>query len=203
MDLTVRGRQMTTAALALLLLGASPACAFDARQTFSPGTTVLSVEAGGGSQNNLENHRVQSNLDLWYLGLRYSLLPLAPVGPSLLHGSLEVGLGTVYQKYEGGRDAFWAGLSAHGRWHFLSLGRFVPYVEMGAGVGGTDLNAIEINSTFAFLLSAGVGASVFITDQIALYGGYRLVHVSNGHTSRLNRGFEADTGVVGVSYYFK
>ena len=46
-------------------------------------------------------------------------------------------------------------------------------------------------------------ASVFITDQIALYGGYRLVHVSNGHTSRLNRGFEADTGVVGVSYYFK
>ena len=74
---------------------------------------------------------------------------------------------------------------------------------MGAGVGGTDLNAIEINSAFAFLLSAGVGAAVFITDQIALYGGYRLIHVSNGHSSRLNRGFEADTGVVGVSYYFK
>ena len=190
-------------ASALLLLAASPAFAFDARQTFEQGTSVLSVEAGGGSQNNLEQHRVQSDLDLWYLGIRYSLLPLAPVGPSVLHGSLEVGLEPMFQKYEGGRAAFWAGVSAHGRWHFLSLGRFVPYVEMGAGVGGTDLNAIEINSTFAVLLSAGVGASVFVADQIALYGGYRLVHVSNGHTSRLNRGFEADTGVIGVSYYFK
>ena len=191
------------AALALLLLGAGPACAFDNAQTFTQGTTVLSVEAGGGSQNDLETHRVQSNLDLWYVGVRYSLLPLAPVGPSVLRGALEVGLGPMYQKYERGRDAFWAGLSAHGRWHFLSLGRFVPYVELGAGAGGTDLNAVEIDSTFAFLLSAGVGASIFLTDQIALYGGYRMVHISNGHTSRRNRGFEADTGVIGVSYYFK
>jgi opacity protein-like surface antigen len=190
-------------ALALLCLGASPALAFDARETFKQGTTLLSVEVGGGSQNNLENHRVQSNLDLWYLGVRYSLLPLAPAGPPVLHGSLEVGLEPTFQKYEGGRDAFWAGVSAHGRWHFLSLGRFVPYAELGAGVGATDLSAIEINSDFAFLLSAGVGISVFVTDQVAIYGGYRLVHVSNGHASRLNRGFEADTGVIGVSYYFK
>ena len=191
------------AALALLLLGVGPAGAFDNAQIFTQGTTVLSVEAGGGSQNDLENHHVQSNLDLWYLGVRYSLLPLAPAGPSVLRGALEVGLGPMYQKYERGRDAFWAGLSAHGRWHFLSLGRFVPYVELGAGAGGTDLNAVEIDSTFAFLLSAGVGASIFLTDQIALYGGYRMVHISNGHTSRRNRGFEADTGVIGVSYYFK
>ena len=190
-------------ALALLLLGVSPACAFDAAQTFTQGTTLLSIEAGGGSQNNLENHRVQSNLDLWYLGVRYSLLPLAPVGPSILRGSLEVGFEPMVQKYEGGRDAFWAGFSALGRWHFLSLGRFVPYVELGAGAGGTDLRAVELDSTFAFLLSAGVGASIFLTDQVALYGGYRMVHISNGHTSSRNRGFEADTGVVGMSYYFK
>jgi len=190
-------------ALLLLLLGASPAFAFDAAQTFQQGATVLSIEAGGGAQNNLERHRVQSNLDLWYVGVRYSLLPLPPVGPSVLRGSLEVGLEPTYQKYQGGRDAFWAGVSAHGRWHFLSLGRFVPYVEAAAGAGGTDLNAIEIDSTFAFLLSAGVGASFFLTDQLALYAGYRLVHVSNGHTSSRNRGFEADTGVIGMSYYFK
>jgi opacity protein-like surface antigen len=191
------------AGVLLMLAAASPAWAFDPNQTFSQGTTVLSIEAGGGSQNNLEEHRRQSHLDLMYLGFRYSLLPLAPVGPSVLRGSLEVGLEPTYQKYTGGRDAFWAGVSAQGKWHFLSLGRFVPYVELGAGAGGTDLNAIEINSTFAFLLSAGVGASIFLTDQFALYGGYRLVHVSNGHTSRVNRGFEADTGLVGVSYYFK
>ena len=135
--------------------------------------------------------------------MRYSILPLDPAGPSVLRGSLEVGLEPILQKYVGTRDAFWGGLSAQGRWHFLSLGRFVPYVELGAGTGGTDLHAIEIASSFAFLLSAGVGASFFVTDQLAMYAGYRIVHVSNGHTSTLNRGFEADTGLLGMSYYFK
>ncbi len=191
------------AALLLLVLAAGPALAFDPNQTFKQGTTVLSIEAGGGSQNNLENQRRQTHLDLWYVGMRYAILPLQPAGPSILRGSLEVGLEPIYQKYSGGRDAFWAGLSAQGKWHFLSLGRLVPYVELGAGAGGTDLKAIEIDSTFAFLLSIGVGASFFITDQAAIYGGYRMVHVSNGHTSSLNRGFEADTGLLGFSYFFK
>lgn len=195
---------MTTAAVALLLLlVASPALAFDANQTFRQGTTVLSVEGGGGTQSNLEGHRAQSDLDLWYLGARYALLPFSPAGPSILRGSLEVGLEPLYQKYTGGREAFWAGLSAQGRWHFLSLGRFVPYVELGAGAGGTDLRAIEIDSSFAFLLSAGVGASFFVTDQASIYAGYRMVHISNGLTSILNRGFEADTGLLGFSYFFK
>jgi lipid A 3-O-deacylase len=195
--------KQTAVALLLLLLAATPALAFDPNQTFRQGTTVLSVEGGGGTQSNLEGKRVQTDLDLWYVGVRYSLLPLKPTGPSILRGSLELGLEPIYQKYSGGRDAFWAGLSAQGKWHFLSLGRFVPYIEVGAGAGGTDLRAIEIDSTFAFVLSAGVGASFFVTDQAAIYAGYRLVHVSNGHTSRLNRGFEADTGLLGFSYFFK
>lgn len=196
---------MTKAAVALLLLllAASPALAFDANQIFRQGTAVLSVEGGGGTQSNLESHRVQSDLDLWYLGVRYALLPFKPAGPSILRGSLEVGLEPLYQKYTGGREAFWAGVSAQGRWHFLSLGRFVPCIELGAGAGGTDLRTIEIDSSFAFLLSAGVGVSFFVTDQAAIYGGYRMVHISNGHTSSRNRGFEADTGLLGFSYFFK
>ena len=195
--------KMVAASLVLLLLTAGPALAFDVNQTFSKGTNVMSLEGGGGTQNNLEQHKRQTGLDLWYLGYRYSLLPLDPVGPSVLRGALEVGVEPLFQKYTGGRNAFWMGLAAEGRWHFISLGRFVPYVEVGAGAGGTDLKAIEIDSTFAFLLSAGLGASFFVTDELAVYGGYRMIHVSNGHTSKLNRGFEADTAVVGVSYYFK
>lgn len=195
----------TLATLLLLLVAATPALAFDLERIFRKGSTILSVEAGGGSQSNLESFRVQSDLDLWYLGIRYSLVPMDPVGPSVLRGALELGLEPIYQRYTGGREGFWAGLSAHARWNLLGLsfGRFVPYVELGAGAGGTDLNAIEIDSSFAFLLSVGVGASFFITDQAALYGGYRMVHVSNGHVANPNRGFEADTGLIGFSYFFK
>jgi lipid A 3-O-deacylase len=196
---------MKIAAIVVTLLWAlaTPALAFDVNQTFKQGTNVLSIEGGAGTQSNIENKRVTSDLDLWYVGVRYSILPLAPAGPSFLRGSLEVGLEPILQKYYGNQDAFWMGLSAQGRWHFLSLGRFVPYVELGAGAGGTDLAVKEIDSSFAFLLSGGVGASFFFTDQMAAYAGYRMVHVSNGHTSTRNRGFEADTGLFGVSYYFK
>jgi opacity protein-like surface antigen len=79
----------------------------------------------------------------------------------------------------------------------------VPYVELAAGAGGTNLRAIEIDSTFSFILWGGLGAQVFVNDSMALYGGYRMVHISNGNTSKPNRGFEANTGVAGVSFYFK
>src|SRR5258708_46383 len=73
--------------------------AFDVNQTFRKGPNVLSGEGGIGYQNNLEEHKRQSHLDLYYFGLRYSLLPLDPVGPSVLRGSLEVGLEPTYVKY--------------------------------------------------------------------------------------------------------
>lgn len=193
----------TIVALFVLALTASPALAFDSAQTFHKGATVLSVEGGAGHQDNLEGHRVQTGLDLWYAGVRYSLLPFGPAGPSILHGAFEIGLEPVYVRYWSPVKAFYAGVGAQARWHFLSLGRFVPYLEGGAAAGGTDLEVREIDSTFAFLLNFGGGASVFITDRTAIYAGYRLVHVSNGGIERPNRGFEAHTGVIGVSYYFK
>jgi opacity protein-like surface antigen len=189
--------------LMLVLVLAGPALAFDVNQVFKAGTNVLSFEGGAGDQANIENHKNQTRIDLWYIGLRYSLLPLEPQGPGMLRGSLELGMEPGYQKYYDKVEAWWMGLSVRTKWHFLSWGRFVPYVELGAGVGGTDLAVKEIDSAFAFLLSGGAGASIFVTDQIAVYGGYRMVHISNGNTSQPNRGFEAHTGLFGASYFFK
>ena len=50
---------------------------------------------------------------------------------------------------------------------------------------------------------AGAGASYFVTDTVALNAGYRFQHISNGHTSHPNRGFNSDSGTGGVSFYFK
>src|SRR5207245_7598221 len=63
--------------------------------------------------------------------------------------------------------------AAVGRYHFLSLGRFVPYVELAGAAGGTTLRVREIDSAFTFLIFGGVGASYFLTDRIAPYVGYR------------------------------
>jgi hypothetical protein len=38
------------------------------------------------------------------------------------------------------------------RYHFLCLGRFVPYAELAAFAGGTNLKITEIRSDFTFML---------------------------------------------------
>ncbi len=192
-----------TTALAVLLLTAAPASAFDTEQTFNKGTFVLSGEGTYGWQFNLENKSRVTYLEFYDVGVRFSLLPFEPLGRDhFWYGALELGLEPLYQHYTTPKQAFWAGLTAVGRYHFLGLGRVVPYVELGAAAGGTDLETSEINSSFAFLLFGGVGASVFVSDKTALYMGYRYQHVSNGNTSQPNRGFEANVVVGGVSFYF-
>lgn len=190
--------------VALLMLLAAPATfAFDAAATFQPRSFVISPEVGYGQQLNLEDKRRFSDLEMVNGGVRFGWLPFAPVGPGPLYGSFEVGLEPLYQRYLEPHEAFFAGLGVTGRYHFLSLGRFVPYVEAAAFAGGTDLQIREIDSDFTFLLWAGAGASIFVTDWTALYAGYRYQHVSNGNIDKPNRGFEAHTGVVGVSFFFK
>jgi opacity protein-like surface antigen len=89
------------------------------------------------------------------------------------------------------------------RYHLIGLGPVVPYLEATAGVGGTNLCVNEIDSRLAFVLEAGAGLSYFVTDSVALNAGYRFQHISNGNSSRPNRGFNSDSGIVGVSFYFK
>jgi len=197
-------RRLTLGLAALAVLIAAPAAlAFDPQQTFRQGSFVVSPEAGYGRQFNLEDKRVFSDVEFVNVGVRFGWLPFSPVGPGPLHGALEVGLEPLYQRYLEPRDAFFAGLGLTGRYHFLSLGRFVPYAEAAAFAGGTDLKIREIRSDFTVLLWVGAGASFFVTDRTALYGGYRYEHLSNGNTERPNRGFEAHTGVAGVSFFFE
>ena len=192
-----------TVMVALLLAAAAPAWAFDAEQTFKKGTFVLSGEGAYGWQFNLENKKSVTYLEFYDVGVRFSLLPFDPVGKDhFWYGALEVGFEPLYQKYTEPKPAFWAGLASVLRYHFLGLGPVVPYAELGAAAGGTDLEIPEIDSSFAFLLFGGLGASIFVSDKTALYAGYRYQHVSNGNTSQPNRGFEAHVGVAGISFYF-
>ena len=195
-----------TAALALVmlaLLAPGPALAFDAEQTFAKGGFVLSGEGAYGWQLDIEDNRDFSAIEFWDAGIRFGVLPFDTLGKgSPLYGAFEIGLEPLYQRYVEPQRRFWAGLSAVVRYHFLALGRVVPYVELAGSAGGTDLNLPEIRSNFAFLLFGGVGASVFLTDRTAVYAGYRYEHVSNGNTSRPNRGFESNVAVVGLSLFF-
>ena len=187
---------------AAIALAAAPAPAFDAGETFRQGRFLMSVEGGLGTQDNFSNG-VETGFEFWNAGVRFSLVPFAPsFEGTLLYGALETGLEPFYQRYTEPRRFHFGGLAAVLRYHFLGLGRVVPYIEMFGAAGATDLRSVEIDSDFTFLVQGGVGLSVFLTDAVALYGGYRLQHVSNGNTSQPNRGFESQTGVFGLSVFF-
>jgi hypothetical protein len=197
-------RSLVGGLIALLLLATAPAApAFDGDRTFRKNAFLVSPEVSYGNQFNLEDKRQFSDLEFVNGGVRVGWLPLAPLGPGIVHGSLELGLEPVYQRYLEPHEAFFAGLGAVARYHFLALGRFVPYVELAGFAGGTDLRVREIDSDFTFMLWGGAGASLFVTDRSAVYAGYRWTHVSNGNTDRPNRGFEANTAVVGMSFFFE
>ena len=191
------------AVVTCLLVFAGPSFAFDPADTFRKGAFAVSIEGGFGDQTNIERHRETTSIEFWNTGIRFSLLPFGiSLDGTPFKGALEVGLEPIYQHYTNPQDAHYIGLAAAVRYHFLTLGRFVPYVDLMGAAGSTDLRTREIRSDFAFLLQGGAGLSLFVTDHTAFYGGYRFQHVSNGNTEQPNRGFEAHTGVFGVSVFF-
>jgi len=197
----VRGLRLS-AALVALLCWAGAAAAADPAGEYARGTKIFSLEVGGGVQNNVEGHRTISNISFVNLMPRFSVLPLDPIGPGFLRGSLETGLEPWLQYYLEPRGATGEGLKVALRYHFLGASPIFPYVEVLAGMGGTSLNVPEVRSDFTFVLEAGVGLGYFLTDGVQLTAGYRFQHISNGNIERPNRGFNSDAGVLGLSFFF-
>jgi opacity protein-like surface antigen len=191
-------------ALLLSLVTVASAAAYDPSQTFKQGSIVVSPEAAYGHQFDLEHKDGYTGLDFAYFGVRFGYLPFKPLlTDAPLHGALEIGLEPIYQQYISPKQNYFAGLGMAYRYHFLGLGRLVPYAEVAAFAGYTNLKITEIRSDFTFMLYGGAGASYFVTDRTALYAGYRYEHVSNGNTSTPNRGFENNVGVLGMSFFFE
>jgi opacity protein-like surface antigen len=205
MEATMRIPRLSLVLVALAVLGnVHRADAFDVDAAFPRGGYVLSLEGGYGEQFDAWNTTI-TGFDFFNAGVRFGFLPWGAVGSGPLKGAFEIGLEPIYQRFfEPEKEkAFFAGLGAVARYHFLPLGRFVPYVELGGAPGYTDLNSREQQTNVVFLLFGGVGASFFVSERTALYAGYRLQHVSNADTSSPNMGINSHTGVIGVSIFFR
>jgi len=193
---------VAAAALAVLVT-VGPASAYDPEVAFARGTTVFGLQIGGGAANNIESHRTVTDISFLTATPRISYLFFTPFGSGRLRNAVEPGLEGWFQYYISPKEATAEGLKLAMRYHLIGFGRLVPYLEVNGGAGGTSLRVKEIDSTFTFVAEAGAGMSYFIRDTVALNAGYRFQHISNGHTSNPNRGFNSDTGIGGVSFYFK
>jgi hypothetical protein len=194
---------VAVAGLMLVPCLAVPAAAVDAGDVLTKGTWAAGLQLGGGVQNNVEGHRTISGVSFVNLEPRVGYFPFEQFGKGWIRGAFETGLEGWFQYYLSPEPATAEGLKIALRYHILGLGPLVPYIEATAGGAGTSLKVKEINSSFTFVLEAGGGLSYFMTPGLAVSAGYRFQHISNGHTSDPNRGFNSDSGVVGLTYYFK
>ena len=205
--MTIMGRVARCGLVAVtavaVLSSARPAPAYDAEAAFARGTTIFGLQIGGGAINDVEDQRTVSDISFINVTPRVSYLFFSPFGAGWLRSAVEPGIEGWFQYYRSPHSATAEGLKLALRYHFIGLGRLVPYLEATGGAGATNLRVPEIDSTFTFVAEAGVGLSYFVTDTVALNAGFRFQHISNGNTSSPNRGFNSNSGVVGVSFHFK
>ena len=124
-------------------------------------------------------------------------------GAGSLRGALEVMLEpTLMHLTSEGRSSTSVGASALGRW-VIGESRVRPYLEAGLGMllGRGDVQHSDCSVNF--LLQAGPGLLVVLSDTTTLAAGYRFQHVSNASMCDLNVGLNSSALYLGVSYRFR
>ena len=80
-------------------------------------------------------------------------------------------------------------------------GRFVPYLEGGAGILITASQVPEESSRFNFTPQAGVGVQVFSNERRAVRIGARYLHISNGGIAHRNPGINSLQMLLGFEWF--
>ncbi len=124
-------------------------------------------------------------------------------GPAVLRGNLECAGAVFGDDIFRGRGDYISGATFWLRYNFVpSVGRFVPYVQLGGGVTETDLDRRIEHRNFNFNLGLGAGVRCFLSPKWSANLEYRYQHISNAGTSYPNVGINADGPVISLSYFF-
>jgi lipid A 3-O-deacylase len=116
-------------------------------------------------------------------------------------GRLELFGGMQYHR-DVDTDGWLVGFTPHVRYNFATGSRWVPFVDLGAGVTATGLGAPDLSGTFEFNLQATTGVHWFLRDNLALTGDIRFLHVSCAGMHSPNLGMNNVAFMFGVSWFF-
>lgn len=94
------------------------------------------------------------------------------------------------------------GIAPHLRYNFATGSRWVPYVDIGAGVSATSIGPPDLSGTFEFNLQAATGVRWFIRDNVALNIEARYLHMSCAGIHPPNLGLNNAVGLAGITWFF-
>lgn len=126
-----------------------------------------------------------------------------PLGRSWYRGNFDLALEPqlfVNLDPSGGRAG---GAALYLRYHLLATERFVPFVGAGSGMLGLDFDGRHQDDGFNFILQAGAGGYVFLTDRTAFSLDARWHHISNAGLRDPNHGIDSALLLTGVTWFLR
>jgi hypothetical protein len=88
------------------------------------------------------------------------------------------------------------------RYNFATGTRWVPFLDIGAGILGTDIGHPDLGTTFEFNEQFGPGVNFFWRKNSALTFQYRFTHFSNAGIREPNQGVNEQMFYAGVTWFF-
>jgi hypothetical protein len=187
---------------AILLLAAAGASAQDSDTLDNPGTRV-------GPENGLRRGASEVGFDIMagfgppiFGQRRYHNMALASghYGWALSSSWEVVGELWCGDQLNRGYGAA-GGLTAHMRYHFANHGRWVPFIDTGLGLAGTEIRDGDISTTFEFNDQLGGGVQCYFRRDAAATIEIRWFHLSNLGMEAPNGGVNVEFLSAGISWY--
>ena len=185
---------------------ASPAVDDAGEAAFGYGKQEWTIAAGkgfgdglwGSNNGNLKEIRYAAFKPHWAIGLT------DPLGEgSWYKGNLDLLIeGASLFEYHP-QHGFAGGATLLFRYNFLQIERIVPFVEIGAGLLGTDLDLNEQSDGFNFSIQGGLGFHYFLKPRWAVTAEWRLHHISNAGLRQPNSGINSSLFLLGTSFFVK
>lgn len=100
------------------------------------------------------------------------------------------------------KDAYLIGLTPLLRYDFATGSRWMPFVDIGAGLSVTDIGRPDLSTGFEFNIQAGGGLNYFVRPNTALTLQYRYLHVSNARIAYPDHGVNIGVASTGMTWYF-
>ncbi|MGC9941767.1 MAG: acyloxyacyl hydrolase [Verrucomicrobiota bacterium] len=164
---------------------------------------VQSVSLGLGAGYGLEILGSEQSHDLAYLSLSYGRMVGSVEGEGHFYrGNWEL-RGEVFSggQFSPSAEGF-VGITPHLRYNFATGTRWIPYVDVGAGVSATSIGPPDLSHIFEFNLQAATGVRWFIRDNLALGIEAKYLHMSCAGINTPNLGLNNVNGMLSATWFF-
>jgi len=181
--------------LTLFVLWAS--CVY-AEAPFQKGATEWGISGGFGGNFPIGMGRnVKEDIQFYFLTPSWGKV-LEKWGG---YGSLEfVAEGFLSYAQQDSKDRYGVGITPLFAYNFESLGRAVPFLELGAGILYTNLDPEGFGSHLNFTPQGGIGVRYEVAHGRFLKLSYRVHHISNAYIDEENRSIDSHFFLIGISF---